>query len=42
MANQSLKKLSEIKGLGAVKVHRIAAALEIARRMVHEAIREEA
>lgn len=41
MANQSLKKLSEIKGLGAVKIHRIAAALEIARRMVHEAIREE-
>ena len=41
MANQSLKKLSEIKGLGAVKVHRIAAALEIARRMVHQVIREE-
>jgi DNA repair protein RadC len=33
MAKQSLKNLSEIKGLGAVKIHRIAAALEIARRM---------
>jgi len=33
MANQSLHKLREIKGLGAVKIHRIAAALEIARRM---------
>jgi DNA repair protein RadC len=33
MANQPLKKLREIKGLGAVKTHRIAAALEIARRM---------
>jgi len=33
MANQPLKKFLEIKGLGAVKIHRIAAALEIARRM---------
>jgi DNA repair protein RadC len=33
MANQPLKKFLEIKGLGAVKVHRIAAAFEIARRM---------
>ena len=33
MADQPLKKFLEIKGLGAVKVHRIAAALEIARRM---------
>ncbi len=33
MAKQPLKKLREIKGLGAVKIHRIAAALEIARRM---------
>ena len=41
MAQQPLKKLGEIKGLGAVKIHRIAAALEIARRMVHQVIREE-
>jgi DNA repair protein RadC len=33
MTNQPLKKFLEIKGLGAVKIHRIAAALEIARRM---------
>jgi DNA repair protein RadC len=33
MANQPIKKFLEIKGLGAVKIHRIAAALEIARRM---------
>ena len=33
MADQPLKKLREIKGLGAVKIHRIAAALEIGRRM---------
>jgi DNA repair protein RadC len=33
MVNQPLKKFLEIKGLGAVKIHRIAAALEIARRM---------
>ena len=41
MANQSLKKLTGIKGLGAVKIHRIAAALEIARRMLHQAMTEE-
>ena len=33
MAKQPLKKFREIKGLGAVKTHRIAAAFEIARRM---------
>ena len=33
MANQPLEQFREIKGLGAVKIHRIAAALEIARRM---------
>ena len=33
MAKQPLKKFLEIKGLGAVKIHRIAAAFEIARRM---------
>ncbi|MCJ7663245.1 MAG: hypothetical protein MUO24_03280 [Desulfobacterales bacterium] len=36
MANQPIKKFLEIKGLGAVKTHRIAAALEIARRMAHQ------
>ena len=41
MINQPLHKFREIKGLGAVKIHRIAAALEIARRMLHQAIREE-
>lgn len=38
MTQQPLKKLREIKGLGAVKIHRIAAALEIARRMAHQVI----
>jgi len=33
MANQPLEKFLKIKGLGAVKTHRIAAAFEIARRM---------
>jgi DNA repair protein RadC len=33
MADQPLEKFRVIKGLGAVKIHRIAAALEIARRM---------
>jgi DNA repair protein RadC len=33
MANHPLHKFREIKGLGAVKIHRTAAALEIARRM---------
>jgi len=33
MADQPLHKLKEVKGLGAVKIHRIAAALEIGRRI---------
>jgi len=33
MANQPLQKFLEIKGLGDVKVIRIAAAFEIARRL---------
>ena len=41
MAQQPLSKLTEIKGLGAVKIHRIGAALEIARRMLHQSTREE-
>ena len=41
MANQPPKKFLEIKGLGAVKIHRIAAALEIARRMGNQGRRDE-
>jgi len=36
MANQPVHNFREIKGLGAVKIHRIAAAFEIARRMGDE------
>jgi DNA repair protein RadC len=36
MTKQPVKKFLEIKGLGAVKSHRIAAALEIARRMANQ------
>jgi DNA repair protein RadC len=40
LANQPLEALLEIKGLGDVKILRIAAALEIARRATNEMIRE--
>jgi len=40
MANQPLSKLLEIKGLGEVKAIRIAAAFEIARRIVNEVLKE--
>jgi len=40
MANQPLKKFLEIKGLADVKVIRIAAAFEIARRIVKEVLEE--
>ncbi|RKZ30163.1 hypothetical protein DRQ27_05110 [bacterium] len=40
LANQPLSKLLEIKGLGEVKVIRIAAAFEIARRIVQEVLIE--
>jgi len=36
MANQPLEKFLDIKGLGDVKIIRIAAAFEIARRIVKE------
>jgi DNA repair protein RadC len=36
MANQPLEKFLDIKGLGDVKIIRIAAAFEIARRIVNE------
>jgi len=40
ISNQPLRKFLEIKGLGDVKIIRIAAAFEIARRMVQEALKE--
>lgn len=41
MANQSLEKFLEIKGLADVKITRIAAAFEIARRIVDEVLSKE-
>ena len=35
MANQPLEKFLDIKGLGDTKIIRIAAAFEIARRVIH-------
>lgn len=40
MANQPLSKFLELKGLGDVKTIRIAAAFEIARRIVNEVLAE--
>lgn len=40
MANQPLEKFLEIKGLGDVKIIRIAAAFEIARRIVNQVLEE--
>ena len=40
MANQPLQKFLEIKGLGDRKITRIAAAFEIARRIVDEVLKE--
>ncbi len=40
MANQPFEKLTRIKGLGEVKVTRIAACFEIARRIVHQVIKD--
>jgi len=40
MANQPLEKLLDIKGLGDAKIIRIAAAFEIARRIVNEVLKE--
>lgn len=40
MANQPLEKLLDIKGLGDTKIIRIAAAFEIARRIVGEVLEE--
>ncbi|MGB3477912.1 MAG: UPF0758 domain-containing protein [bacterium] len=41
MANQPLDKFLRFKGLGDVKIIRIAAAFEIARRIVREVISEQ-
>jgi len=40
MANQPLEKLLDIKGIADVKIIRIAAAFEIARRIVGEVLKE--
>ncbi len=40
LANQPLEALLSIKGLGDVKILRIAAALELARRTANEIMRE--
>ena len=40
MANQPLEKFLEIKGLGDVKIIRIAAAFEVARRIVNQVLKE--
>ena len=40
LANQPLEALLSVKGLGDVKILRIAAALELARRTANEIIRE--
>jgi len=40
MANQPLHKFLEIKGLGDVKIIRIAAAFEIARRILNQVLKD--
>lgn len=40
LANQPFANLLKIRGLGSVKVIRIAACLEIARRIVNQVIKE--
>jgi len=40
MANQPLEKFLQIKGLGDVKIIRIAAAFEIARRIVNQVLKD--
>lgn len=40
MANQPLRKFLKIKGLGDVKIIRIAAAFEIARRIVNQVLKD--
>lgn len=38
LANQPLERLSQIKGLGDVKIIRIAASFEMAKRIVNEVL----
>jgi len=40
MTNQPLEKFLEFKGLGDVKIIRIASAFEIARRIVNQVLKE--
>ncbi|MBE0425031.1 MAG: hypothetical protein IBX72_00065 [Nitrospirae bacterium] len=40
MSNQPLEKFLQFKGLGDVKIIRIAAAFEIARRIVNQVLKE--
>jgi DNA repair protein RadC len=40
MANQPLEKFLKIKGLGDVKIIRIAAAFEMSRRIVNEVLKD--
>ena len=40
MANQPLQRFLEVKGVGARKIIRVAAAFEIAKRVVEEVLRE--
>lgn len=40
MANQPLEKFLKVKGLGDVKIIRIAATFEIARRIVNQVLKE--
>lgn len=40
MSNQPLEKFLEFKGLGDVKIIRIAAAFEIARRIVNQTLKD--
>lgn len=40
MADQDVKELMKIKGLGQVKLCRVAAAFEIARRIVNQVLEE--
>lgn len=42
MSNQPLEKFTEIKGLKDVKILRIAACFEIARRIVNQVLKEHA
>lgn len=40
IANQSIEKLKKVKGLKTVKIVRIAAAFEIAKRIVQQVLKE--